>query len=260
MADTPMPVLATISYWQPEDYARLPSGGIGLINLNDGMIGATPEQVATYKTVVNDAVARGVKLLAYVPTGYGERDPAKDNEGGTKGQSIAMIQAQVDAYVAAFGADHIYGIFYDETSQSCETAATDYPALGQYVRTKGLQVAAFNPGWVGDNYCFVRATPRGDMVVLFESDLKTYQTDEALPKDLVEGQRIAHEQGVLTWTLVHTAKGAAGLKAALDLIRQRATDMAYVTDRQDWTIEDTWGAPPSYWAAELACLQGGQCP
>ncbi len=254
-----MPEMATISYWQPSDYAKLPSGGIGLINLNDGMLGASPTDVLRYQDVVKQSVARGVRFFAYVPTGYGERDPAKPNEGGTKGQSMAMIHAQVDAYVAAFPGQ-LMGIFFDETSQSCASAATEYPELSTYVRGTGMAVAVWNPGWVGDNYCYITAAPKGDIVVTFESDLNTYVTDEYVPKDLAEGHRIARERGVKTWNLVHTARGDDGLKQALDLIRARAPDYAYVTDKQDWKIEDTWGAPPSYWAKELQCLQDGVCP
>jgi hypothetical protein len=259
-AHADMPEMATISYWQPEDYAKLPAGGIGLVNLQDGFLDATPETVATYQRVLADAKARGVKILAYVPTGYGERDPAKENEGGTMGQSMDMIHAQIDGYVNAYGADHLMGIFFDETSQSCASAATEYADLSAYVRAKGLQVAVWNPGWVGDDFCYVKAAPAGDIVVTFESALKEYQTDQYLPADLAEGQRIANARGVKTWNLIHTAQGDAGLKAALDLLRQRAPDYAYVTDRQDWMIEDTWGGPPSYWAAELACLQEQTCP
>jgi hypothetical protein len=254
-----MPEMATISYWQPADYAKLPSGGIGLINLNDGMLGATPDQIAQYQDVIGQGVARGVRFFAYVPTGYGERDPAEPNEGGTMGQSMDMIHAQVDAYAAAFPGQ-LMGIFFDETSQSCASAATEYPDLSTYVRGKGMQVAVWNPGWVGDDYCYIKAAPPGDIVVTFEADLTTYATDEFVPKDLAEGHKIARDRGVKTWNLVHTARGEAGLKQALDLIRDRAPDYAYVTDKQDWTIEDTWGAPPSYWAAELQCLQDGACP
>lgn len=255
-----MPEMATISYWQPQDYAKIPAGGIALVNLQDGFLDAPPATVDLYRGVIAGATARGVQILVYVPTGYGERDPARENEGGTMGQSMDMIHAQIDGYVDAYGAENLLGIFFDETSQSCASAATDYAALSAYVRAKGLAVSVWNPGWVGDNYCYVNATPAGDIIVTFESDLNTYTSDEYLAVDLPESERIATERGVQTWHLIHTAQGDDGLKVALDLLRVRGPDYAYVTDRQDWMIEDTWGGPPSYWPAELACLQDQVCP
>lgn len=261
VAATGMPALATISYWEASDYTKLPSGGIGLINPQDGIVGATPAQIATYKTVVQDAKKRGVKLLAYVPTGYGVRDPNADNSGGTKGQSIAGIKKQIDLYVSKFGAANLYGIFFDEADEPCPQAAAEYKQLSAYVRQKGLQVSAWNPGWVGDGFCFITAAPKGDIVVTYESDLNTYLTDPYVPNDVTEGNRVAHARGVKTWNLIHSAVGAAQLKLALDTLRARQPDYAYVTDLRDWTTGDnTWGAPPSYWDTELKCLLKGVCP
>lgn len=261
-AKTGMPIMATISYWQPADYAKLPSGGVGLINPNDGIAGATQAQIDAYKPVVADAVKRNVRLLAYVQTGYGERDPNKDNGQGTKGQSMAQIKGQVDKYIAQYGKANLYGIFFDETDEPCAQAPADYAEWSAYVRSKGLKVAAFNPGWVGDGYCFVKATPKADIITVFESDLNTYLHDEWVPTDLAEAQKIAKAQGSLTWHLIHSVKTDAEFKTAMDTLRARQPDFAYVTNiGGDWQHgEDTWGSPPVYWEKELKCLQEGVCP
>lgn len=268
-AKTGMPVMATISYWEVADYAKLPSGGIGLINPNDGIAGATQAQIDAYKPVVADAVKRNVRLLAYVQTGYGERDPNKDNTGGTKGQSMEQIKGQVDKYIKEYGAANLYGIFFDETDEPCDKAKTDYAEWSSYVRSKGLKVAAFNPGWTGLDFCFVNATPRGDIITVYESNLDIYLNGEKQPDgsiyklddDLKEANKLAHANGALTWHLIHTAVGDADLKKALDALKKHQPDYAYVTDLRDWTTGDnTWGAPPSYWAKELKCLQEGICP
>jgi Spherulation-specific family 4 len=257
----PMPQMATISYWNAADYAKLPSGGVALINPMDGIVSATAAQVSQYLPVVKEAVQRGVRLLAYVPTGYGERTPGKKNGGGTTGQSLAMIEKEIDTYVAAYGAANLYGIFFDEADEPCAQAVTDYAKLGDYVRSKGLKVAVWNPGWPGDNACFVAAAKRGDIVTTFESDLKSYLHDKEVPADLKLARKVAQQRGVKTWHLIHTAVGPAALKTALDTLRERQPDFAYVTDLRDWTTGDnTWGKPPSYWAQELKCLTQGQCP
>jgi Spherulation-specific family 4 len=257
----PMPQMATISYWNAADYAKLPSGGVALINPMDGIVSATAAQVSQYAPVVKEATQRGVRLLAYVPTGYGERTPGKKNGGGTTGQSLAMIEKEIDTYVAAYGAANLYGIFFDEADEPCAQAVTDYAKLGDYVRSKGLKVAVWNPGWPGDNACFVAAAKRGDIVTTFESDLKSYLHDKEVPADLKLARKVAQQRGVKTWHLIHTAVGPAALKTALDTLRERQPDFAYVTDLRDWTTGDnTWGKPPSYWAQELKCLTQGQCP
>lgn len=256
-----MPLMATISYWNTADYAKLPSGGVALINPQDGIVSATKAQVDRYKPVVEGAVKRGVRLLAYVPTGYGVRVPGKANGGGTTGQSLAMIKREIDSYIAAYGATNLYGIFFDEADEPCAQAVRDYAELDHYVRSTGLKVAVWNPGWPGDKACFVKAAQKGDIVATFESDLKTYLTDKEVPADLALASRVARQRGVLTWHLIHTAVGPAALKAALGTLRQRQPDYAYVTDLRDWTTGDnTWGKPPSYWQTELACLNISQCP
>jgi Spherulation-specific family 4 len=256
-----MPAIGVISYWEVPDYKELPAGGLALINPQDGVVDATAAQVAQYRPVVRDAAARGVRLLAYVPTGYGVRKPGQPNSGGTTGQSLAMIRRQIDTYIRAYGAANLYGVFFDEADEPCAQAVRDYAELGRYVHARGLKVAVWNPGWPGDGSCFVRAAQKGDVVATFESDLKTYLTDKDLPTDLAQAGVVARRRGVQTWHLIHSAVGQAALKTALDALRQRQPDYAYVTDLRDWTTGDnTWGKPPRYWEAEVTCLVNGVCP
>jgi Spherulation-specific family 4/Peptidase inhibitor family I36 len=266
---TGMPATGVISYWQPGAYATLPANSVALINPANGIVGASPATIDSYRQIVTSAKSRGVKLLVYVPAGYGLRDPNATNGAGSKGQSLAGIKAQISAYVSAFGAANLYGVFFDEADYAyavgqtaCGLAASEYPALSAYVRSLGLQTSAWNPGWVGSNFCYIEAAQRGDIVVDFERDLAAYQTDAFLAADLSGGQSRANARGVKTWNLIHSAAGSAGLKTALDLLRTRKPDYAYVTDiGGNWQAGDnTWGSPPAYWDAEKACLVNGVCP
>ena len=256
------PNLAVISYWDPAEFARLPSGSLAVVNPADGIVGADAATVAAFKQAVRTARARDVRFLGYVPTGYGDRRSGHPNGEGSVGQSLADIRRQISLYASTFGTATLDGIFFDETSQSCSSAARDYPTLSAAVRAAGLQRSAFNPGWVGDGYCFVDATPRGDVVVTFESTLDAYLTDPSLETDLRTANQRAHAKGARTWHLVDAAPGTGGLAKALAALRRRGPDLAYVTDiGENWQAgENTWGSPPGYWTAEVQCLTGSSCP
>lgn len=186
--------------------------------------------------------------LFHVPTGYGDRVSGHPNGSGSVGQTLAEIEAQIDVYAETFG-DDLEGIFFDEAAQSCSSAATDFAQLSDLTRAAGLTWSAFNPGWVGDGFCYVDATPAGDVVITFENALETYLTNPYLDYDLATANTRAHARGVRTWHLVNKAEGTAGLSQAVTKLRERVPDFAYVTDiGENWQAgENTWGSPPSYW-------------
>jgi hypothetical protein len=88
------PRLAVISYWDPAEYAKLPSGSLALINPNSGILGTTGDQVERYRGAAADATQRGVKLMAYVRLAYGERVAGKPSAGGTAGRTLATVKAE----------------------------------------------------------------------------------------------------------------------------------------------------------------------
>jgi len=252
------PQLAVVSYWQPGDYAKLPAGTLALVNPRSGIVGADASVVEQFRTAVATAHARGVRFLGYVPTGYGDRVSGHDNGQGSVGQSMDDIRGQIALYASTFGSD-LEGIFFDETSQDCTSAATDYPQLSAATHAAGLTRSAMNPGWVGGDYCYVKAAQAGDIVVTYENDLAHYLASG--PGEQQEGARLAHTHGAFTWNLVHSAKDTGGLSQALAALRERGPDYAYVTDvGGNWQAgEDTWGGAPSYWDAETGCLTGATC-
>jgi Alpha-L-arabinofuranosidase B (ABFB) domain/Spherulation-specific family 4 len=256
-AQASAPRLAVISYWEPGEYAKLPAGSIALINPNSGILEAAADQVERYRSVAVDAAKRGVKLLAYVRLAYGERTAGKPSSGGTPGRTLDTVKAEIDAYLAAYGAS-VAGVFFDEASYACEQTAVEYRQLGQYVRGKGLQLVVWNPGWVGDGWCYIKNSMSGDVVATFENSLDVYLHDPFVPSDLAGAAPIARERGVKQWHLIHTAKTPADLTTALQTATARDADYVYVTDiGGNWQAgENTWGAPPVYWSQEVAALSG----
>lgn len=255
------PELAVVSYWQPRDYRKLPKGSVAMLNLNNGIVNTPYSKVDRYRPIVKEANKKGVKLLAYVPTGFGERTPGKINNHGSKGQSMAQIITQIDTWITTFGADQLHGIFFDEASLSCAQANIEYKQLSQYVRSKGLKTVFWNPGWVGKDWCFIKATQPGDHIVTFEGSLTSYISNTQLEYDLRISKALAQKREVKTWHLIHTAQGSAGLRTALRKLIQRNPDYAYVTNYKDWKQGvNTWGAPPPYWKEQQKCLVNKFCP
>lgn len=255
------PELAVVSYWQPRDYRKIPEGSIAMLNLNNGIVGTPYGKVDRYRPVVTEANKKGVKLLAYVPIGFGERTPGKLNSHGSVGQSIAQIRTQIDTWITTFGVNNLHGIFFDEASLSCTQAKTEYAALSQYVRSRGLKTTFWNPGWVGKDWCFVKATPPGDHIVTFEGPLTSYLSKSQIEYDLNTSETLAQQSGIKTWHLIHTAKGSSGLRKALRKLIERAPDYAYVTNYKDWKQGvNTWGSPPPYWKEQKKCLVEKYCP
>ncbi len=255
------PQLAVISYWEPSQYAKLPAGSIALINPNSGILDAAADQVERYRGAAADATQRGVKLIAYVRLAYGERTAGRPSAGGTPGRTLATVKAEIDAYKAAYGSS-IVGVFFDEASYSCAQTATEYAELGEYVRGRGLPLVVWNPGWVGSDWCYIKNATAGDIVATFESTLQTYLSDPYVPNDLANALPIARQRGVKQWHLIHTAKTTQDLDTALQTATARGADYVFVTDiGGNWQAgENTWGAPPVYWAQEVAALSGAGTP
>jgi hypothetical protein len=235
------PELAVISSWRPADYAKLPAGSLALVNPGDGILAASPSDVTAARTAVAAARQRGVRFLGYVPTGYGDRVSGHDNGHGSVGRSTSDIVEQITLYASTFGSD-LEGIFFDETSQDCTSAATDYAQFSALAHAAGFTWSAMNPGRVGDGYCYVDATPAGDIVVTFDSDLTSYLA-AGLAAELQEGTRRAHARGALTWHLVHGAQGTAGVGQALQALRERAPDLGYVIDYSQATPSPSRSSP-----------------
>lgn len=254
------PNLAIVSYWPPQNLVWLPDNTIAVLNLKNGIIGASPEKIAAYQAPIQAAAKRGIKFLGYVRTGFGVRDSDLSNEGGTTGQSLDDIKAQIDGWVNAFGAENMYGIFFDEAHEPCKQADEEYNLLSRYIRSKRMQSAFFNPGWVGPNWCFIKATPSGDNIITFESEYDTYMRNPYIETNLKYARQYLRPN-VKTWHIIHSAPTVDELSYAVDKIIERGPDYAYITSYKDWkTGDNTWGLPATYWNLVLKCFINKQCP
>jgi hypothetical protein len=266
ISDAP-PRLAAISYWSNEsEYDSLPEGAFATINPQCGIVAVTdPNTIAKYRRILADATSRGVKLLGYVRTGYGQRKSAGYEcvkNGEQYPQSLAEIKKQIDTYFEKL--PNIAGVFFDEASYdeektSCKEIKEDIDSIRNLLPTKrGTVTIAWNPGVVGPKFCYIEAAKAGEIVVVFEKDFETYAGDKLpiyIDKDLKGAQEIARQRGVATWHLVHTTP-IDKLESVLARAKSFGATYIFVTDRKDWSKNvDTYGAPPEYWEHEKELLQ-----
>ena len=175
-----------------------------------------------YLAKVRQAQARGIQVLGYVHTSYGQR-----NSG--------LVRTEIQLYWQWYG---VNGIFLDEVASSA-SALPYYRDLAAYIRQQASQRIVLNPGVAPDEgYMSV-----GDVIVVFEGTFASY-VPLRLPTwiNRYPGTRFAH--------LVH-ATTSSQLRTAMDLSKQRNAGFVYVTDDG---MPNPWDRLPTYWTQELAQL------
>jgi hypothetical protein len=169
---------------------------------------------ADYRQATAAAQKAGTKVLGYVPTGYGARDPA-------------TVRADVERYRTWYGVD---GIFLDETAHD-EAHLAYYHALTRDLRAAGIKTIAINPGVVPTPGYFGLA----DVVVTYEGPYAGYAAAQRATPAWVRDQpreRIAH--------LVY---GATGKQAEAVVKADAYAGHVYVTDG---VLPHPWGSLPPY--------------
>ncbi len=137
--------------------ARAIRSGVLVVNPASGP-GSTPHE--GYARAVRAARGVGTRVLGYVPTAYGTRDPAE-------------VEADIDRYASWYGTD---GIFLDEAASGAD-ALPYYRALAAHVRAAGDRMVVLNPGVVPDRRYFGVA----DVVVTFEGSAAAFAARERDP-------------------------------------------------------------------------------
>jgi hypothetical protein len=178
-----------------------------------------------YRDAVRAAQRAGGRVLGYVPTGYGMRDPAQ-------------VAVDIDRYESWYGTD---GIFLDEAATAVDQLAY-YRGLAAHVRAAGERLVVLNPGTVPDRAYFDVA----DVIVTFEGPYPRYAAAlEAAPEWTreLDPERVA--------VLVY----GASREQAVDVVAgSEHVGYVYATSG---TLPDPWRTLPAYLREQKGLL--GEC-
>ena len=166
-----------------------------------------------YGEAVRTLQAAGIRVLGYVPTGYGSRP-------------LAAVLADVRRYLAWYRVD---GIFFDEAS-SDGALLPYYRAASRQARGDAGRVVVLNPGVPPAAGYFDIA----DVVVTFEGPYASYAGAMAAMPEWLRGMRpdrVAH--------LIYGATRAE----ALDAVADAAAGYVYVTSG---AMPNPWRSLPTY--------------
>jgi len=158
---------------------------------------------------------RGIDMLGYVATGWGERPMIK-------------VHSDIDTYRLFYG---IQNTFLDEAATSPEKR--DY--YGEFYRDS-LGMVILNPGTIPDE----SYTEVSEVLVIFEDSLATHKIAK-FPSWLRQHPRDKFAQ------IVHTCPKAGEMRKALARIKPVA-GWAYVTDD---VVPNPYDSLPGYWREEL---------
>jgi hypothetical protein len=175
-----------------------------------------------YSEAVDALQAAGVRVLGYVPTGYG-------------GRPLADVLADVRRYAAWYAVD---GIFFDEASSDAALLPY-YRAVSREARSGGAgQTVVLNPGVPPAPGYFDVA----DVVVTFEGTHAGYVSATETTPDWLRRMRPAR--------VAHLVYGATRAEA-LDAVAGSAAGYLYVTSG---AMPNPWRSLPAYLRDEEEAL------
>ena len=195
-----------------------------IANPNDGP-GDNPDQ--NYTDVIARAAAAGVRVIGYVATGYGQKDPG-------------AVRVEIDRWVNFYPA--VGGLFFDEQS-SGDAEAPLYAEFFRYARGRikdGLVVG--NPGVPPSERYLSEA--HADVECIFESD-KGF--DSFMPPVWVKDYDPAR-----LCALLLGVSGADSMKKKARKAAERGIGNVYVTDDK---LPNPWDRLPKYWDKEVQVLR-----
>ena len=188
------------------------SVGIMIVNLNNG------DDTAYYASVdqaIRNTRKKGIFVVGYVYTGYGQRDPA-------------VVLRKVDAVFRNYLVD---GIFFDEVPTDCAANSVAgsnyryYQNLADHVRRNqvGGRIVILNPGTQPSDDCWMSIA---NILVTAESNgvqdyVQNYQAESwfrRYPPDRF-------------WHIVYGVPSPAQMNDVIALSLKRGASWVYVTDR-----------------------------
>jgi hypothetical protein len=223
------------SQWNAWQAPGRSSIGIMIVNEDNG------DDLTYYPDVdaaIQKARKKGISVIGYVHTGYGQRD-------------LATVKKDIDGVYQNYLVD---GIFFDETPTDC-TAATSanestyayYQELAGYVRARqtGGKLVILNPGTQPANDCWMSLA---DILVTAESSsLKDYKKNY---QDQAWFHRYAPDR---FWHIVYNVSDSTDFSTVLALSQQRGAGWVYITDG---TSANPYRKPPAYWQLETSTIAG----
>jgi hypothetical protein len=178
-----------------------------------------------FVAAVRGARQAGVRVLGYVPTGYGARPRAE-------------VEADIDRYAQWYGTD---GVFLDEAA-AAPSLLEHYRRLAAHARAAGERLVVFNPGTVPERAYFDVA----DVIVTFEGPYARYL--DAMERAPGWVRDLPPERSAV---LVY---GATADQAASVVTDTRHAGYVYATSG---TLPHPWGKLPAYLTEDNGPL--GEC-
>ncbi|MFD9334022.1 spherulation-specific family 4 protein [Streptomyces sp. NPDC060028] len=193
------------------------------------------------------ATGEKTKVLGYVHTDHGNRDPA-------------AVKVSVDNYLKTRdGRLHVDGIFFDVVSRDCgpgNATRDHYAELRRYVEDTMHAVDPAVPGLVVDNpgtaiaACYLEPGHRtADVFVTYEDTYAAYTGGGWLGGNVFDdltGYRGGTEldpTGTAFWHLVHDVPDAAAMRATLRTAFERGAGYAYATSAD---MPNPWNEGPAW--------------
>lgn len=212
------------AYLRPDAMERMARQPVhGRVVIFNPSSGPHSEPEPAYERAVAALQRSGTRVLGYVHTAYGSRDPV-------------AVETDIARYQSWYGVD---GVFLDEVADA-DAQLGYYRALSQYVRANGEQLVVLNPGTVPARGFFDIA----DIVVTFEGPYSAYEPALAGMPDWL--RRLAPSRSA------HLIYGASGEQAA-QAIGQDSAGFVYATSG---TLPDPWSSLPPYLDRFEAQLEG----
>lgn len=202
-------------YWQSVIEAA-PQVRDVIVNADSGPGAVVHEPYVQLIGSLRDA---GVRVLGYVSTGWGERDPKS-------------VYSEIDRWREWYGVDNI---FLDEAASVPEEVGTyaDYAATVH----KAGGIVVLNPGLIPDRGYFEYA----DAIVTFEDSANNYFATRT-PQGWLQA-----ETNTEVWHIVIGAPRDQ-LSGVVDRARQHGADKIYVTDD---VAPNPYDRLPRYWSGQL---------
>ena len=211
------------------------SVGLMIVNEDNG------DDLTYYPSVdagIQAARKKGVFVVGYVYTGYGQRD-------------LAAVEADIAGVYKNYSVD---GIFFDEAPTDCKAASITgastyayYQQLADYVRSHqaGARLVVLNPGTQPANDCWMSLA--NILVTSEEDNLKDYKAGY---QDQAWFHRYAPDR---FWHIVYNIDNATDFASVLALSRQRGAGWVYITDGNS---SNPYLKPPAYWPLETQTIAG----